>query len=563
MELRQYIEVIRRRLPFIAASVLIVSVVAGLVSSARTATYRATAKLVLQPDNPVEQLNPVQQVFRDPNRYVEAQADIIRSESVATQAAKALQGVSAEEIERVLSVATSTGSDVVQVSATSSDAKRSRDIANAVAKGYIENRRENAVAGLQQAAKDLESKLQALQATISDLDARIALASGTSASPAQAEALKATREAAVSQYETLYVRQQELAVDISLQRGGAQLISEARTPTEPVSPRPARDATLGAFVGLLFSLGVAFLREHFDDRLRTVTDVERTLGLPILAELPYDQSAAMENAVATIARPQSSFGEAIRSLRTSIQYLAVDEPVRSVVITSAVPGEGKSLVSANLAAACAQSGSRTILVGADLRRPGLSRLFGVAREVAGLTNVVANISDNGKSGPREEQSDGFPDNFADAGRLGTFMKRPVQHLAFLPPGPTPPNPAELLGSQRMNEVLQTFQAQSDIVVIDTPPLLPVTDAAVLAAQADGVILVLAVNESRRDAAKRAKAILDGTGARVLGVVVNKAPRSAVPYYYAGYYEADDRPSQNGSRARRRTGALRHLIRGAT
>jgi capsular exopolysaccharide synthesis family protein len=581
LELRQYLDILRRRRWFILESVVAVALVAGIVSSLRTPIYQASARVLLRPNDPTEQLNPAdgpRNFSNDPDRYVTAQQDVVRSENVAREAAKSLQHVSVKDVEDKVSVGQGGQSDVIKISATDTDAAQARDIANAVAKGYIENRRQNAAAGLQRAADEISSKLAPLQAQIGKLDNQIgstsplpgatatlqgqpaapvapsqpasqATGSGLDAGgqPTTNEALKAARYAAAVQYETLYARQQELLVDISLKRGEAELISEAKTPTSPASPKPMRDAALGAFAGLLLGVGICFVREQLDDRVHSAHEVERATGLPLLVQLPYDEESAKHpEHLAAIERPLASLSEAARSLRTAIQFLGTTKPVKVVVVTSAAPGEGKSLVAANLAAVYAQAGNRTLLVAADLRRPRLSTMFETSERSPGLTGVIAGLSVNGSSG-----SNGHGERTSNNTNLGVMsvaatvtraprsavaalVTTPLPELLLLPSGPVPPNPAELLGSTRMTEVLEELAGNADIVIIDSPPLLAVTDAAVLAAKADGVVLVTALGETHRGPARRAKELLDATGARLLGVVINKTPKSDRGYY-SGYY----------------------------
>ena len=580
MELRHLLDVLRRHVWFVVRVVIVVGVAAGVLSNLRTPVYRATASVLLRPDDPAEQLNPssTQRVATDPDRYVEAQKSIARSMAVAREAARMLHGVSGAEVARRISVEQGGRSDLLEVSATDTDPVRARDMANAVVEGFIENRRQSAVAGLQQAADEIQAKLLPLQQTIAQLDARIGDGSQSPDStstpqpvtpppsgpvppaiapaapgmdlggqPTTAEALKAARYAAAVQYQTLFSRQQELLVDIALKRGEAELIDEATTPRDPVSPRPVRDTATGVGVGLLLGIGLALLREHAQNRIRSLEEIERLTSLPILAQLPFDEASTSEPAeVAVLTRPLSPLAEGVRSLRTSIRYLGADGPVKVLLVTSALPGEGKSLVAANLAAAHARAGHRTVLVSADLRRPGASRMFGVAASAPGLTNVVVqSFPADAADGDATLASNGPGTEVA---RTATAATVATSHrlLRYLPSGPTPPNPAELLGSRRMLEVVEELAASADVVVVDTPPLLPVTDAAVLAAKADGVLLVAAVGETRRDALNRAKAVLDGTKARVLGVVANKMPRTSGAYSYS-YYVA---PAREKRRRRR-------------
>ncbi|MDQ4068245.1 MAG: Wzz/FepE/Etk N-terminal domain-containing protein [Actinomycetota bacterium] len=569
LELRQYLEILRRHKWFVLEAVVLVGLTAGILSNLRTPVYRAAARVLLTPNDPTQQLNPLPgngALGNDPDRYVAGQINIVKSEGVAAEAVKSLPGVSVREVESKLSVTQDGESNVLKISATDPDPARARDIAQAAAKGYIENRRQAAVSGLEKAAKDIQDKLEPLQAQIAMLDTQIAAgpaapgvtsvltaperpaaaagptppapqvsapAANPGGVPSTQEALKAARYAAAVQYETLYARQQELVVDISLKRGDAELIADAKMPDEPISPHPGRDAALGALVGLLLGVGVSVLREQLNDKIRSANEVEGLTGLPLLAQLPFDDRAI--DGVAVEKRPNSPFGEAMRSLRTSIQYQGVDRPVKVLLVTSSLPGEGKSLVAANLAAAFAQAEYRTLLISADLRRPTVDGLFGELPPSVGLIGVISPVAGGGKAPTSDGHGNGSGPESIEKATLKALQATPISGLLLLPSGPTPPNPAELLGSRRMATILNHLSMNADVIIIDSPPLLPVTDAAVLAAKCEGVVLVAGANETPRGALERAKMILDGTGARVLGVVFNKSRKATGGYYYGGYY----------------------------
>lgn len=600
MELRDSVDILRRQKWLILQVGLLLAVAVGVVSGLRTPLYRATAVVLLRPNDPNEQLNPSQNarpVSIDPNRYAVAQQGIIASEAVASEAVKFLPGASVEEIEAAVSVRQAGQSDILRISATGPDPDRARDIANAVAQGYLENRRQSAVAGLRKAADDIEAKLAPLQERIVQLDSQLAGANAPPAvtsvpagpaapatpapeppapaagpapePPRSVEALKAARYAADVQYTTLYQRQQELLVDISLKRGEAELVSQAKTPEAPFFPRPLRDAALGAMLGLVLGAAIAFVKEHLDDRLRSVADVERATELPILALLPYEEESNGSADVAAITRPLGPLAEAVRSLRTSIQFLGLDPAIRVIVVTSAEPGEGKSLVAANLAAVYAQAGYTTYLVSGDLRRPQMVERFGIAPTAPGLSDIIANnrlpqatsASVNGMDGSTgAHATNGTAPNGVGTGagvtgvlaapgaaaRSGQWLgARPldllvptsIPNLFVLPSGPAPANPAELIGSRRMSDLLGELSQAADVIVIDTPPLLPVTDGAVLGVKADGVLLVTALDQTSGDSVRRARRVLAATGARLLGTVVNKAHLSKRGGYgaYYGYY----------------------------
>ncbi len=204
----------------------------------------------------------------------------------------------------------------------------------------------------------------------------------------------------------------------------------------------------------------------------------------------------------TLTNPRSPATEAYRTLRTNLTFAALDKPIETLVVTSAAPGEGKSTVLANLAVTMAQGGRRTILVDADLRRPGLHEIFGIVND-RGLTTMIV----------EEAVLDDPP--LIDVG---------VDNLWLVPSGPMPPNPADILGSRKMEEVIAALKARADVVLFDAPPIIAVTDAAVLGTKVDGVLLVVCAGRTRREHAQRARELLERVHVRIVGAVLNDAPR---------------------------------------
>ncbi|MCB8944218.1 MAG: CpsD/CapB family tyrosine-protein kinase [Ardenticatenaceae bacterium] len=209
----------------------------------------------------------------------------------------------------------------------------------------------------------------------------------------------------------------------------------------------------------------------------------------------------------TLTDPRSPVSEAYRTLRTNLSFYSLDHPIRTLVVTSAAPGEGKSTTVANLAVTMAQSGRRTILVDCDLRRPSLHTLFNVS-EQPGLTNMVLDETE------------------------APLQKTGVENLWLLASGTKPPNPADLLGTQKVDKVIEQLTAQADIVLFDAPPVIAVTDAAVLGAKVDGVLLVISAGKTRREHAERAKELLEKAKVRIVGVTLTNAPKdSSLGNYY--------------------------------
>lgn len=298
-------------------------------------------------------------------------------------------------------------------------------------------------------------------------------------------------------------------------------VESAELPTAPIAPDPVRNLALGAALGLLLAFGYAILRNTLDKRLRTPEDIESRFGVSVVGTVPVAQvlkrgaGEAAALAVDQAATNQSSgpSSEAFRKLRTNLMFMNVDNPPRVVVVTSPLPGDGKSTVAANLAAAIESSGEQVVLVDGDLRRPTVATEFELAEGV-GLTDVLAHRI------PLEEA-------------LQTSAAHPG--LKVLAAGSVPPNPSELLGSKAMRQLLQKLSADA-LVLVDAPPLLPVTDAAVLAANADGAFVVVSsgkTQDAQLDAALQSLAAVE---AKPLGVILNRlSKREAGSGYYGDYY----------------------------
>lgn len=292
---------------------------------------------------------------------------------------------------------------------------------------------------------------------------------------------------------------------------GATVVRPATVPQTPISPNVLRNIALSLILGLLIGLGVAVLRDILDTRVRGEDDVRRVSDLPTLGAVHYDKDAAEHPLVVQID-PHSPRAESFRSLRTNLLYLDPDNQPRTLLVTSTVPEEGKSTSTANLALTLAATGSTVCLIEGDLRRPRLLEYMGLVSSV-GLTDVLVGRAE-------------LEDVLQDFGH----------GLRVLGCGPIPPNPSELLGSDAMRRTLHRLRSEFDYVVIDAPPLLAVTDAAVLSTLVDGTIVVVGTSLVRREQLERALGQLERVEARVLGTVLNRVPTKG-PDAYAYAYES--------------------------
>lgn len=266
-------------------------------------------------------------------------------------------------------------------------------------------------------------------------------------------------------------------------------------PSSPISPNPRRNYALALALGLVLGAAAALILELLDRSLRSSDEVERISGLPSLASVPLEYKGT--TAIASMA-PRSQRSEAIRQLRTNVQFASVGTPLRSMLITSAIPGEGKTSVAINLAITSALAGQKVAIVDADLRRPAVAEALGLESSV-GLTNLLIN---------EVGLDDALQFWGADA------------ELAVLASGPVPANPSELLGSQRMLDIIGQLGERFELIIFDTPPVLPVTDATVLARLVDGVVLVAMVGSTTRDRLSKAVNSLRKLDVRIVGVVSN-------------------------------------------
>ncbi len=310
------------------------------------------------------------------------------------------------------------------------------------------------------------------------------------------------------------------------------IVSAPSTPTAPVSPRPVRNLGLGIVLGLLLGFGLALLRDLLDTTVKGEADLAELTDATVMGGIPFDDDAAARPLIVQ-AVPHGVRAEGFRTLRTNLQFVDATTHPRSIVFTSSIAGEGKTTVAANLAMTMSAGGSRVCVIEADLRRPKLLDYMGLDGSV-GLTDVLIG----------QVEVKAALQQFSDA------------DLWVLGSGPIPPNPSELLGSELMERVLRELESRFDVIIIDAPPLLPVTDAAVLSTVVGGTVVVVGAGMVNRDHLTKALQSLEAVKANLLGLVINRVPtKGADSYsYYEGYAAQTPQSPRERAKERAKTNA---------
>jgi capsular exopolysaccharide synthesis family protein len=316
-------------------------------------------------------------------------------------------------------------------------------------------------------------------------------------------------------YEGLLQRAKEAGISGELQVAHARIVDEAEIPRAPVLPRHGRDLMFGLAIAIVLALGVALLLEHLDNRIKTPDEIAAQLNLPVLGLVPRLAKGQVTGAPLINNGVPAKFAEAFKAVRTNVQFSSAHAGSRTLVIASTGPGEGKTLVSTNLAIALAQMDQRVILIDADMRRPTAHQLLGEPQE-PGLSNVLV----------------------GDAEASSAVRRSTIPGLWLLPAGRIPPHPAELLASSRFTVFLSTLSEKFDWVILDSPPVMAVTDASVMAHSASGVIFVVGSEMVERGAARTAIRQLLAAEGKLVGAVLNRVNLDGDRYYYADYYRRE-------------------------
>lgn len=508
--LEQVLGLLRRRAPWILFCFVLVAAAAYGFSKHQTKQYTATASLVFNNQQLSQQVAGLQPVSSS-NQQAQQTTNLklVGLGDMAAKTATTLgHGLTKTKVSEALSVSAQGESNIVDVAATATSPTLAAEIANTYTAQFVKEQQESNHAYYATALALVNKQLAAL-------------------SPAQRAGTAGL---------ALEDRAQSLGTLAELRNGNVQVAQTATVPVAPSSPKVFRNVVLGAILGLLLGLGVAFLLERFDRRIREPKDLEAIYGLPLLGVVP--EIAALTRSTRNRKAASSlSAGEAetFDLIRAHLRYCNVDRELHALLIASAGPGDGKTTVARHLARAAVMMGSRTLLLEVDLRRPTLATQLDL-RFGPGLSDVLIGAVSLGEA----TQSIDLDLQAGDRSRGRTLD---VLVAGSIPP----PNPAELLESRAMESVLEATKSIYDLVIIDTPPLTAVSDAFPLLRKVDGVVIVGRIGRNRRDVAERLHETLNGVGAPLLGVVANGfKSRGLGAYGYDYAYTQEEPPVATGA-----------------
>jgi capsular exopolysaccharide synthesis family protein len=538
IDLRAYLAVLGRHWKLMALVVLVGVSSALALSLREPSQYRARSELLVRQRDSTSIISntPVVQ-GNEAVRALNNEVKLFESGSVVAAVAEVYDGPL--NPKSVKASVASESSDVIAATMVASDPEEAAALVNLYVSTFIEVRRTERTDELLSLGSEIQTKIDELttqiatiRAPLTDLENRLALDPENQALIDQRDSLAgelANQLDPLTSQRAFYQKQiDDLEVTATItQSGGARVLTLAEAPETPVSPKPVRDAVIALILSLVLAVALAFLLDTIDERIRSVGDLELvTRGLPTFALIPEVDRGHDERFVALRDDPRGLQAEAFRSLRTAVKFAALDQSIKVIQLTSASQGEGKTTVVANLALALAQGGDRVAVVCCDLRRPRVQERFDV-----GLTP-------------------GFTDVLMGDAPLADALRRYDTGVLILPAGSPPPNPSELLSSNKAAAVIRALTEEFDIVLVDSTPVLPVTDALVVSRFVDATIVVADSRSTTRKAVTRTLQMLAQVNAPVIGVVLNGLPEGGRYGYGYGYGQDDARAERSSWLLRR-------------
>lgn len=521
LDLRQLLRIGRRWWWLLLIMPLLGGGVAYAASSRQQPLYSATATLLVSPVQATGSVdyNGVQ----GSQSLAETYRELIRTAPVLDSAvAKLHLPYGHAELAKKVTATTQAGTNLIAISVSDPSPKQAEAIANAVANSFVDfiSQKTAQISGSSRSA--LDQQFAATKTQIDEIDKQInALENSPKANDPSVQAQLTALRNSLAQLQTTYNNLQQTAQQIDLNVAAAQsqvtVATPATVPESPYAPRTMLSTLIGLFAGIIIAAAAIALLEFFDNTVKPTAEIPALINGPLLATVAsVDKLGSGPEQLVMMQHPNGKAAEAIRLLRTNIEFVTATNSARSLAVTSPGPGEGKSTITANLAMAMAQAGVSTVVIDADLRRPNQHRIFDVSNE-RGLTTLLTKSE-----------------------RSWHSCTTPIlgNDLTLIPSGPLPPNPSDLLSLDTLQKLIKEISQEVDLVLIDTPPMLAVSDPLVIAKEVDSVMLVAHSGHTRTDALRRASNALAQCGVNILGLVLNQQTgKEGQSYDYDRYYAA--------------------------
>jgi len=538
LEIRRYLRIVQRWWWLLAAATLIAAAGSYLATRSQPRVYSSRARVLV--GESIQVRSPDYMSINIAQQLALTYAELATTRSVLQNVVTTLGLQASPDVLRgMVAVKLVQGTQILDITVVDTDPVRAAAIANAVGDELARQPLSDSSGtgadlrlDVEEQLRDLKTRIDFAKLEVQNLEAAI-LEEDSARAISELKSRRDLLQQQITQWQSTYA--QLYTAYTGNQANTLTVVERAEPNYAPIGPRTTMNVALAAAIGAMLAVGAILILEYLDDTVKTGDELSELTNLSFLGIVPrIPESKVASGRLLTLNEPRSNFSECFRVLRTNLQFSSLDRPLRTLVVTSPQPTEGKSTTAANLAVVIAQAGLRVVLVDTDLRRPVLHKIFELPNDW-GLTGALFGEYLRPKDAP---------------------LLTPVENLSVIPSGPLPPNPSEILGSKRMESFIEDLKLRADVIIFDSPPLLTVTDSNVLSTKVDGVVLVADCGSTRRDAIQKAAESLRKVGAQILGTVLNRVNTRSSGYYYYYYSQYYDQDGQKKHRRKRRSSAGR-------